>query len=102
MSIGMLLSLPPREAIYSAFFHTISAFCNAGFSIYTDSLTGFAANPVVMASSMVLIVLGGAWFIWFSLICIPLYIISQGRRVGGQGFVSRFTLVSCCWEVLCW
>jgi trk system potassium uptake protein len=89
MSIGMLLSLPPREAIYSAFFHTISAFCNAGFSIYTDSLTGFAANPVVMASSMVLIVLGGLGY----LVLIDLYTFVHNKpraSRGGAGFRFSF------------
>lgn len=47
------------EALYSSIFHAISAFCNAGFSIYTDNLTGLRDSPVTMAVIMVLIVLGG-------------------------------------------
>ncbi len=51
--------VPPPEALYSAFFHSISAFCNAGFSIYTDNLVGLRDSPVAMGTIMSLIVLGG-------------------------------------------
>lgn len=65
-SIGMLLlyfrlrdvsgSHPP---IFSAAFHSISAFCNAGFSLYSDNLISLRTSPLVMTVIMVLIVLGG-------------------------------------------
>jgi trk system potassium uptake protein TrkH len=47
------------RAAYSAVFHAISAFCNAGFSVYTDSLSGLRGNPTVMTAVMLLIFLGG-------------------------------------------
>jgi len=50
---------PVPDALFSAFFHTISAFCNAGFSIYTDNLMGFRDSPVILTTVMALIVLGG-------------------------------------------
>jgi trk system potassium uptake protein TrkH len=33
-----------EEALWSAVFHSISAFCTAGFSLYNDSLAPFAGN----------------------------------------------------------
>lgn len=51
--------VPAGQALFSAFFHSISAFCNAGFSVYTDSLVGLRHSPVIMTTIMVLIVLGG-------------------------------------------
>lgn len=57
--VGMLPAKGPTDAAYSAVFHAVSAFCNAGFSLYSDSLTGFRGNAVVMATVMALIVLGG-------------------------------------------
>jgi len=57
--IGMLPAKGARHAAYSAVFHAVSAFCNAGFSLYPDSLTGWRNNPMVISSVMVLIVLGG-------------------------------------------
>lgn len=51
--------VPVPGALFSAFFHSISAFCNAGFSIYTDNLMGLRDSPVIMGTVMSLIVLGG-------------------------------------------
>ncbi|MCJ7818678.1 MAG: ATPase [Syntrophales bacterium] len=50
---------PVMDALFSAFFHSISAFCNAGFSIYKDNLLGFRDSPVILSTVMALIVLGG-------------------------------------------
>ena len=49
--------------LYSAFFHSISAFCNAGFSLFPDSLVGFRDDPLVNMTIMALIVLGGVGFL---------------------------------------
>ncbi|MCZ9850498.1 cation transporter [Brachyspira hyodysenteriae] len=45
--------------IFSSVFHSISAFCNAGFSLYTDNLHQYSANVVVNVTIMLLITLGG-------------------------------------------
>ena len=50
------------RALYYAVFHSISAFCNAGFSTYADGLDSFAASLVVPGVIMLLIVLGGIGF----------------------------------------
>ncbi len=47
------------HATYSAAFHAVSAFCNAGFSLYSDSLMGLRHDAPVVGAVMVLIVLGG-------------------------------------------
>lgn len=46
-------------AAYSAVFHSVSAFCNAGFSIYSKNLVEVRDNPILLATIMVLIVAGG-------------------------------------------
>lgn len=56
---GMMTQLPFTQAAYSALFHSISAFCNAGFSIYANNLVELRHNPLVMSTIMLLIVLGG-------------------------------------------
>ncbi len=48
--------------LYSAVFHSISAFCNAGFSLYSSSMVEFQTNYLVLGTVMVLIVLGGLGF----------------------------------------
>lgn len=35
------------KAIYYALFHSVSAFCNAGFSLWTNHLSGFVDSPLV-------------------------------------------------------
>ncbi len=54
--------------IWRAVFHSISAFCNAGFDLMGEgkpysSLTYFAENPTVNVTIMVLIISGGLGFI---------------------------------------
>jgi trk system potassium uptake protein TrkH len=51
------------ETIYYAVFHSVSAFCNAGFALYADSLTRFQGDPVVVLTIGSLIVIGGLGFI---------------------------------------
>ncbi len=50
---------PFGHALFSAVFHAVSAFCNAGFSLYADSLCGVADNPLALGVIGLLIVLGG-------------------------------------------
>jgi Trk-type K+ transport system membrane component len=44
-------------------FHSVSAFCNAGFALQAESLTAFQAHPGMMLTFMGLIVLGGLGFL---------------------------------------
>ena len=45
--------------IWASLFHSISAYNNAGFGLWNDSLEGYRTNRVVNAVIMLLIVLGG-------------------------------------------
>lgn len=47
---------------FSAAFHAISAFCNAGFALFPENLAPWSNNPGVNLVFMVLIVLGGLGF----------------------------------------
>jgi trk system potassium uptake protein TrkH len=51
------------EAAWHAIFHAISAFCNAGFSTFSDSLTSFHLSPATLVLVMLLIVAGGLGFL---------------------------------------
>ena len=44
-------------------FHAISAFCNAGFALFSDSLSQFVSDPIMNTVIAVLIILGGIGFI---------------------------------------
>ncbi len=78
------------EAVWQGTFHAVSAFCNAGFSLFSDSLCGFAGDPVVLLTTATLITLGG---LGFTVLALPLL------RFGGRGEVSlgiqaRLVLIS--------
>jgi trk system potassium uptake protein TrkH len=49
-------------AMYHAIFHSVSAFCNAGFSLFSDSLVSFVDSPVINLTISTLIILGGIGF----------------------------------------
>lgn len=57
------------KGIWMSVFHSISAFCNAGFDILGTegnqfcSLTSYASNPVINITVMLLIVIGGIGFL---------------------------------------
>lgn len=51
------------DSIWHSVFHSVSAFCNAGFSTFTDSLISYQSNPVVILSISFNIILGGIGFI---------------------------------------
>lgn len=57
------LSGPARsEGLWRAFFHSISAFCNAGFALDDASLAPYRGDVVVNGTIIALIVLGGIGF----------------------------------------
>jgi len=53
-----------KNGIWMAVFHSVSAFCNAGFDLFGGyaSLTAFSGDPLVLLTVAVLIILGGLGF----------------------------------------
>ena len=49
----------PAAALWHAVFHSVSAFCNAGFSLNDDSLMRYQGDPVVNLTIMALVIGGG-------------------------------------------
>jgi trk system potassium uptake protein TrkH len=58
--LGFLRELPATAAAWHALFHSVSAFCNAGFSTFRTSLVTWRANGPVMTGVAGLILAGGA------------------------------------------
>ena len=50
------------EAVWHGVFHSVSAFNNAGFALYSDNLIGFVADAWIMFPICVAIVVGGIGF----------------------------------------
>ncbi len=58
-----IFMMPFSEALYKAVFHSISAFCNAGFSLFNGSLSQFVNDPIVSLTVSALIIAGGLGFL---------------------------------------
>ena len=52
-----------ERPVFTAVFHAVSAFCNAGFSTFADSLEGFAGEAAITVPIMAGLVLGGLGFV---------------------------------------
>lgn len=70
LSIRFIPRMGIGEGLYNAFFHAVSAFCNAGFDLMGkygaySSLTTFSGDWVVLGTIACLIVIGGiGFYVW--------------------------------------
>jgi len=55
-------AMPWPQALWSGFFHAVSAFNNAGFGLHGDSLMRYASDAWILLPIMAAIVLGGIGF----------------------------------------
>ena len=72
---GLLLrdGRPFQTALWEGLFHAVSSFNNAGFSLYSDGLAGFAADGAFLLTIAAAVIAGGLGFpVWLELV----------RRVG--------------------
>lgn len=79
--IGALVMMPVfcidygAEGIWLSIFHSVSAFCNAGFDIMGTksgeftSITRYSAQPVINITIMLLIIIGGIGFLVWEDVC---------------------------------
>lgn len=75
LSFAFIPKFGVKKGIYFSIFHSISAFCNAGFDLMGDttgkfsSLTGWADNWYVNIVIMLLIIVGGlGFYVWYDLL----------------------------------
>lgn len=54
---------PPGRALYLAIFHSVSAFCNAGFCLFSRGLMDYRGDPLVNLTVALLIICGGIGFL---------------------------------------
>jgi len=82
----------PR-ALWQAVFHSVSAFCNAGFSVWDESLTRYTDDPWVNLVMGGLIVMGGLGFFVLADVEKWLHALRAGRP-HRFAFQSRVVLVT--------
>lgn len=101
-AVGALILFPAfggrfgvLDGAWHAVFHAISAFCNAGFSTFSDSLIPFGTTPLVLWVVMGLIVAGGLGFL-----TVAELFAGRRRERAGQPFLlslhSRIALWTTC------
>lgn len=93
LSFYFVPRLGPAKGIYFSIFHSVSAFCNAGFDLMGgttgkfSSLTGMAGNWYVCTVIMLLIFVGGlGFFVWHD-------VLTQSFRLKRLKLHSKMVLV---------
>jgi trk system potassium uptake protein TrkH len=62
LTIHWSSELPFWRAAYTAIFHSVSAFCNAGFALFSNSMVRYSDNFLLNTTVCILIVMGGIGF----------------------------------------
>lgn len=81
------------RALWFGIFHSISAFCNAGFDLMGtiepySSFVHYSSDPVVMVTIMLLIIIGGIGFlVWED-------ILKNGLRIKRYSFHTKLVLLT--------
>jgi trk system potassium uptake protein len=81
LTLRFLKHYPMNKAAYFGIFHSISAFCNAGFSPFSNNLENYKGDLIVNVTVMTLIILGGLGFI-----------VLMDLKQGWKGHKRRFML----------
>ncbi len=76
MLFAGFMTVGAERPLLNAMFHAVSAFNNAGFSLFADSLERFVGEPAITVPVMLLVVLGGIGFV----VLIDLLRKSRGGR----------------------
>ena len=91
-----------RRAAYLGLFHAVSAFNNAGFSLFSDNLARFNRDPFVLLVVAVTVVIGGLGFpVWVQIARHP-------RKPGRWSLHAKLTVVTTAtlivagWVLLAW
>lgn len=92
LAIRFIPDFGVAEGIYKSIFHSVSAFCNAGFDIIgtepdITSLSHYATDPLVNITLALLIILGGIGFLVWS------DIINFASRKRKLSVYSRFVII---------
>ncbi len=62
LSFRFMLEYPFSRAVYLGVFHSIAAFCNAGFSLFPTNLEAYVTDVTITMTILILIVVGGIGF----------------------------------------
>ena len=79
---------PLKKSIFYGLFHSVSAFCNAGFSLFTNNLEIFKYDSLINLTISFLIILGGIGFVTINSL-----VIIKKKKLQNLSITSKFTLL---------
>ena len=88
LAYGFSKYYPLKKSIFYGLFHSVSAFCNAGFSLFTNSLEYFRYDNLISLTVSFLIILGGIGFVTVN----SLFIIKK-KKLKNLSLTSKFALL---------
>ena len=77
-----------KRALFYGLFHSVSAFCNAGFSLFTNNLEIFKYDRLINLTISFLIILGGIGFVTINSL-----VIIKKKKLQNLSITSKFTLL---------
>jgi trk system potassium uptake protein len=85
------LGLTEFDRVFSAVFHSVSAYCNAGFSVFPNGFetAGFHFSSISLITIMLLIVFGGLGFYTYS----DIFHIGEIRMVRKNGLTLQTKII---------
>lgn len=92
LTVRFCFDFPFDQALWRGIFHSVSAFCNAGFDLLGNfgafgSVAPYATDPVVMLTLSALIALGGlGFFVWDDIL--------RAKKFSRMTVYTRLVLVS--------
>ncbi|MCX5923052.1 MAG: hypothetical protein NTU89_00635 [Candidatus Dependentiae bacterium] len=52
-----------KKAVFLSVFHSVSSFCNAGFSLFPNKMLDYNHSPLMVFTTMLLMIIGGLGFV---------------------------------------
>jgi len=80
--------MPNGEAVWNAIFHSISAFCTAGFSLFNTGFTGYVDNTFINAIISFLAIAGSLGFI-----VVTDFVLMLRKKEHQISFTTRIILI---------
>lgn len=77
-----------KASIFYGLFHSISAFCNAGFSLFTNNLENFKYDKLISLTISLLIIFGGIGFVTIN----SLFIVKK-KKIRDLSLTSKLALI---------
>ncbi|HQO36660.1 MAG TPA: TrkH family potassium uptake protein, partial [bacterium] len=90
--LRFIADYPFSKALWLAVFHSVAAFCNAGFSLFPDNLMAYRDDWVINLTIIILIVLGGIGFMVCSDVVLAVNSVLRRRSKRWRMAWRRITL----------